>query len=135
MKLVLYNILCSMNFIHSANIVHRDVKPANILINQNCQVKICDFGLARSLPKKTKSNVRKLSVHVSSRWYRAPELICLEKQYDQAIDIWGVGCIAYELIKFKERAQSGSEPNTDEKLTLFPGKFCHPLTPKAEDTD
>ena len=50
LKLVLYNILCCLNFIHSANIVHRDLKPANILINKQCQVKLCDFGLSRSLP-------------------------------------------------------------------------------------
>lgn len=47
---IMYNTLCSVNFMHSANIVHRDIKPANILINQNCAVKICDFGLSRDVP-------------------------------------------------------------------------------------
>lgn len=46
---ILYNILCSINFLHSANIMHRDIKPANILINSECGIKICDFGLARSI--------------------------------------------------------------------------------------
>lgn len=49
--IILYNILCSVNFLHSANIVHRDLKPANILIDSDCQVKICDFGLSRVMPK------------------------------------------------------------------------------------
>lgn len=50
-KIVLYNMLCAMNYLSSANIVHRDIKPANILLNKHCQVKICDFGLARTLPE------------------------------------------------------------------------------------
>jgi serine/threonine protein kinase len=81
-KLTLYNLLCAINFIGSANIVHRDLKPANILVNKYCQVKICDFGLSRTLPEKKVSNVRNLSAHVSSRDYRAPEIIGLDKNYD-----------------------------------------------------
>ena len=49
--IILYNLLCSLNFIHSANIIHRDIKPANILLDEHCNVKLCDFGLARSLPE------------------------------------------------------------------------------------
>ena len=47
---ILYNLLCSLNFMHSANVVHRDIKPANILLDQHCNVQICDFGLSRTLP-------------------------------------------------------------------------------------
>ena len=47
-KYLLYNMLCSINYFHSANIIHRDIKPANILVDSDCQVKLCDFGLARS---------------------------------------------------------------------------------------
>lgn len=49
-KLILYRILCGFKFMHSANIVHRDIKPGNILINKNGEIKICDFGMSRSLP-------------------------------------------------------------------------------------
>ena len=49
-KLV-YNILCSLSFFHENNVVHRDFKSANILIQNNCNIKICDFGMARSLPE------------------------------------------------------------------------------------
>jgi mitogen-activated protein kinase 1/3 len=48
---ILYNIICAFKFLHSAGVVHRDVKPANLLMDSNCQVKICDFGLARTLPE------------------------------------------------------------------------------------
>ena len=49
---LIYRFLCALNFIHTANIVHRDLKPANIMIDEKCNLKLCDFGLARSLPKK-----------------------------------------------------------------------------------
>lgn len=51
--IILYNILCGLNFLHSANIIHRDIKPGNILINSNCQIKICDFGMARTMSLAT----------------------------------------------------------------------------------
>ena len=49
-QLVVYNLLCAMKYIHSANVMHRDIKPGNILLNEDCSVKVCDFGLARPIP-------------------------------------------------------------------------------------
>lgn len=49
---ILYNSLCALNFLHTANVMHRDIKPSNLLIDNQCGVKICDFGLARSCPEK-----------------------------------------------------------------------------------
>ena len=51
---IVYNVLCSLAFMHLTNVIHRDVKPANILISSDCNVKICDFGLSRSLPNRCK---------------------------------------------------------------------------------
>ena len=51
--ILMYNALCALNFLHSANVVHRDIKPGNLLLNSQCNIKICDFGLSRTLPKKT----------------------------------------------------------------------------------
>lgn len=48
-QLVVYNLLCAVKYLHSANVLHRDLKPANVLVNEDCSVKICDFGLARSI--------------------------------------------------------------------------------------
>jgi len=53
LRIIIYNTLCSLKYLHSCNIVHRDIKPANILINKNCQVMICDFGLARTMPESS----------------------------------------------------------------------------------
>ena len=83
-----------------ANVLHRDIKPANILLNRYLQVKICDFGLSRTCSDNTDKKLRSHSSHVQSRWYRAPEVIILEKNYDTAIDMWSIGCIAYQLIQF-----------------------------------
>ena len=65
-----YNILCALNLIHKLNIMHRDIKPENILVNRDCQVKICDFGLARTVPKNVNSipmNDKKLNQELFSR--------------------------------------------------------------------
>ena len=53
LKIIIYNTLCCLKFLHSCNVIHRDIKPANILINKNCQVMICDFGLARTMPESS----------------------------------------------------------------------------------
>ena len=60
---ITYNILIAVSFFHSMNIVHRDLKPANILVDDSCRIKICDFGLARSLPKKdeVESDIKNLN--------------------------------------------------------------------------
>lgn len=78
---------------HSANVLHRDLKPSNLLLNANCDLKIGDFGLAR-----TKSETDFMTEYVVTRWYRAPELLLNCSEYTAAIDIWSVGCILGETI-------------------------------------
>ena len=165
---IVYNLLCSIKYLHESNVLHRDLKPANVLINEDCTVKLCDYGLARSLSgiesaamilskadktmdavengqgaqqiaaaagtlnlpgsgglttqpsstsivsedagseaaeekkedlrsrlvktKDARRNMkRELTGHVVTRWYRAPEIILLEKDYGPGIDVWAVG--------------------------------------------
>jgi p38 MAP kinase len=81
-------------------VVHRDLKPSNILVNENCDLKICDFGLARIQDPQ-------MTGYVSTRYYRAPEIMLTWQKYDVEVDIWSAGCIFAEMLEGKP---------------LFPGK-------------
>merc|ERR1712224_210262 len=91
-----YQIIRGLLYLHSANVVHRDLKPSNILVNKNCDLKICDFGLARGYGDDEDDPT--LTDYVVTRWYRAPEVVLLASEYTKSIDVWSVGCILCELI-------------------------------------
>ena len=94
---ILYQILRGLQYVHACGVLHRDMKPSNILISSNCKIKIADFGLAR--PKSDGKTQIKWSDYVATRWYRAPEVCgCSYGHYTTAIDMWGVGCIYAELL-------------------------------------
>eukprot|EP01065_Artemidia_motanka_P048208 TRINITY_DN7725_c0_g1_i1.p1 TRINITY_DN7725_c0_g1~~TRINITY_DN7725_c0_g1_i1.p1 ORF type:complete len:506 (+),score=120.11 TRINITY_DN7725_c0_g1_i1:112-1518(+) len=125
-KYFVYQIIRGLKYIHSANVMHRDLKPANILVNINCDLKICDFGLARGY--NAGDCMQELTDYVITRWYRPPELLLMCTQYTPVVDIWSVGCIFAELMNRKP---------------LFPGKdYLHQLhlicdllgVPTDEDT-
>ena len=84
-----------MAFIHSHNIIHRDVKPENMLLSKNGVLKICDFGFARST---IKGENKEFTDYVSTRWYRAPELLVGDRNYGKSVDVWAIGCIFIELL-------------------------------------
>jgi mitogen-activated protein kinase 1/3 len=71
---VVYNLLCAVKYLHSANVIHRDLKPANVLVNEDCSVKICDFGLARSI-----SGVENASIYLAGRKFRENEEVKAEE--------------------------------------------------------
>lgn len=125
----IYQILRGVLFMHSADVVHRDLRPANILANKNCDLKICDLGMDHGVFKDDDNSLQKLidnpnlNIELSSemiyddskkdltekviaRWYRAPECILSPNSYTKAVDIWSIGCIFAELL--------GRQP-------LFPG--------------
>jgi len=98
-KFIIYQIIRALFFIHSGNIIHRDLKPSNILINEDCTIKLCDFGLSRSLSdKKDRMN---LTEYVVTRYYRAPEVMLCSHQYSKSVDIWSAGCTFAELLNRK----------------------------------
>ncbi|MDI1485511.1 MAG: mitogen-activated serine/threonine-protein kinase [Ramalina farinacea] len=94
----IYQILCGLKYIHSANVLHRDLKPGNLLVNADCELKICDFGLARGFSIDPDENAGFMTEYVATRWYRAPEIMLSFQSYTKAIDVWSVGCILAELL-------------------------------------
>lgn len=99
-KWFMHQLLRGLSHIHAAGVVHRDLTPKNLLVNRECDLKICDFGLARSITAKapSSSGQEQITDYVVTRWYRAPEIVLLPSQYTQAIDIWATGCIHAEMI-------------------------------------
>jgi len=147
-KWIFYNFLAGLKYLHTAGVYHRDLKPSNVLVNKDCAVKICDFGLARAVGERsspvtpscslvsrrddtggispaslvTKAG-RVMTKHVATRFYRAPELILLQDDYTEAIDIWSAGCI------YAEMTQLLQDTRPEERGPLFPGATCFPLSP------
>ncbi|KAJ3796519.1 CMGC/MAPK protein kinase [Lentinula aff. detonsa] len=97
----LYQILRGMKYVHSAHVIHRDLKPGNLLVNADCELKICDFGLSRGFDAEPDDNASHLTEYVATRWYRAPEIMLAFRRYNTAIDVWSIGCIFAELLMGK----------------------------------
>eukprot|EP00729_Bicosta_minor_P000154 gene154-32868_t len=107
-QLILYQVVRGLAFLHSAGIIHRDIKPGNIAVSKDLEVRILDFGMARIKsgvggPVGAAAPVQPAAApmmtdYVSTRYYRAPEIITNAGMYDGAVDMWSVGCILAELV-------------------------------------
>lgn len=93
-KKIMYQLVSAVDFCHSQKVVHRDIKPENLLISRHGILKLCDFGFARELNAKN----GRYTEYVSTRWYRAPELLVGDANYGKAVDIWAIGCLHAELL-------------------------------------
>lgn len=174
-KKLLYNILVGLNYIHSSGVIHRDLKPGNILIYADCSIRVCDFGLSRTWDgiaihqkgkeekkgkaiqgrvsisaaasqdtspfeistssehheedkDKDKIEPPRLTTHVASRWYRAPEIVLMQEEYGAPIDVWATGCIFAEMLS----AMKGCAPSHKDRKALFPGSSCTLLSPSNQ---
>ncbi|MEW5309829.1 MAG: hypothetical protein WDW38_001683 [Sanguina aurantia] len=103
-RLIMFQLCTTITFIHSKNVVYRDIKPENLLVDERGRIKLCDFGFARYIPGADEP----LTDYVATRWYRAPELLLgppfkqddvnVQYMYNHGIDIWAIGCLMGELI-------------------------------------
>ncbi|KAK1931615.1 Cyclin-dependent kinase-like 2 [Phytophthora citrophthora] len=93
LKKLMWQLVRAINFCHQHNIIHRDIKPENLLVSRNGVLKLCDFGFARPLA----SAGAKYTEYVSTRWYRAPELLVGDVSYGKAVDVWSIGCMLAEI--------------------------------------
>jgi len=125
-KYFMYQLLCGLKYFQALGLMHRDLKPENVLVGHDGAVKLCDFGFARinlseerqaevtaatesaitngdtevddSLPYHKKT-FRRLSCHVATRWYRAPELLLVDPTYDSQSDMWSMACMLGEMVQ------------------------------------
>lgn len=91
---IIYQIFKGTQFLHSASLLHRDLKPSNILANEYCDICLCDFGFAREVNNLDTD----MTEYVITRYYRAPEVMLSSHKYNQAVDVWAIGCTLYELL-------------------------------------
>ena len=112
-KSFMYQLLKGIAFCHENRVLHRDLKPQNLLINNQGQLKLADFGLARAfgIPVNTFSN------EVVTLWYRAPDVLLGSRQYNTSIDIWSAGCIMAEM--FTGRPLFPGTTNEDQLQKIF----------------
>jgi len=112
-KSFMYQLLQGIAFCHDNRVLHRDLKPQNLLINNKGQLKLADFGLARAfgIPVNTFSN------EVVTLWYRAPDVLLGSRTYNTSIDIWSAGCIMAEM--YTGRPLFPGTTNEDELQKIF----------------
>jgi len=127
----MYQLLKALKYMHSANVLHRDMKPSNLLLNSECLVKVADFGLARSIASLENVNVANpvLTDYVATRWYRAPEILLGSTKYTKGVDMWSIGCILGELLGGKPMFPGTSTMNQLDRIIEVTGR------PNAEDIE
>jgi len=114
---IMWQSLKALKFMHSAELLHRDMKPSNLLLNSDCLMKVADFGLARSLRDSDiqGGTTQTLTDYVATRWYRAPEILLGSNRYTFGVDMWSMGCILAEMISGKPIFPGASTINQLEK--------------------
>lgn len=115
-NLFFLQILQGLAFIHRHGFFHRDLKPENILCSGSDLVKIADFGLVREIRSRPP-----YTDYVSTRWYRAPEVLLHSTTYSSPIDLWAVGCIAAEIYTYRPLFPGNTETDQLYKICAIMG--------------
>ena len=122
-QFIIYQLLKTMKDLHSAEILHRDMKPSNLLVNSDCTMKVADFGLARSILSLDSEQALRpvLTDYIATRWYRPPEILLGSTRYTKGVDMWSVGCILGELMLGKPIFPGRSTTNQLEIIISVTG--------------
>jgi mitogen-activated protein kinase 15 len=119
---IIYQLLKTLKYLHSGELLHRDIKPNNLLLNSECHMKLADFGLARSIHATDPHANKVLTDYIATRWYRAPEILMGSTAYTKGIDMWSVGCILGELLAGKPIFPGQSTMNQLERIIAVTGR-------------
>lgn len=127
-QFLIYQILRALKYLHSAEIIHRDLKPCNIAVNEDCELKILDFGLARQRDDE-------MTGYVATRWYRAPEIMLQWMHYRSTVDVWSVGCIMAELITGRPLFPGNDHIDQLKRILALTGKPDEEFMAKISSPD
>lgn len=126
-KRIMQQLFEALFYIHSNNILHRDMKSSNILVTKTGSLKLADFGLARALSKGGQQQPQRYTNRVVTLWYRPPELLLGARDYGAPIDMWGAGCIMAEMWTRRPVMQG----DTEQKQLSLISQLCGSITPEV----
>uniref|UniRef100_A0A7S4ST03 Protein kinase domain-containing protein n=1 Tax=Alexandrium monilatum TaxID=311494 RepID=A0A7S4ST03_9DINO len=128
-QFLLYQTLRGMKYVHSAGVVHGYLEPGSLLVNAACELRVCDFGLAKVSFEDKRLQTCPMTEYVSKRWYRAPEVLCSWVNYDSAIDVWSIGCVFAEMLVLRPLFPGGNSQRLLKLIVALLG------TPSSEELD
>ena len=114
----MYQLLRGLRYLHSGGVLHRDLKPQNILVNQAMSIRICDLGLARTNQQQDGL----ATGYVTTRWYRAPEVMLTWQHYTNALDMWSAGCIFAEMLNRANGNVTFQDSQGQTFFAIFPSE-------------